>query len=104
MSAGATLSRHRADDRDRARASRAAWLLRSLRPGEADRGPRWSGRVDPGAAALGLDLLAHDRQADAGSLDDVACPQGLEQLPHPRVVLRGDPDAVVGDRELRLVA
>src|SRR5919112_4003465 len=53
-------------------------------------------RVEGDLAALALDDLAADGQADARALERLAIVQPLEHLEHPLPMLGLDPDAVVG--------
>src|ERR671916_1918748 len=53
--------------------------------------------LDPDPAALALDDLAADRQADPGALERLAVVQALEHLEHALPVAGVDADPVVGD-------
>ena len=79
--------------------------LPGSRQREPDRGARlraW--RVDADAPAVELHDLLRQRQADTGASIDVARVQPLEDHENLVDVLRIDTDAVVGDRDLPLVA
>src|SRR4051812_36585838 len=78
----------------------AGGLDRALGDGEAEGGAVARLRLDPDPAAVALDDLAAERQADAGAGVLVAGVQALEHAEDALVVLGRDADAVVGDADL----
>ena len=82
------------------------WSVRGSAEGEPDGGAGSSRRVDvdPDPAAVELDDLLRERQADAGAGVVLAAVQPLEDDEHLVGVLGLDADAVVRDAELPVVA
>src|SRR5262245_28544226 len=80
--------------------SSTGYLVGVGRPGEAEGRAAAGCGLDPGLAAMALDDLADHRQPDARALDLVASLERLEQAPDLVGELGGDPDAVIGDRQL----
>src|SRR4051812_1923436 len=70
------------------------------RQGEAEHGASAVAVVDPDPAAVALDDLAADGEADARALVGLAVVQALEHLEDVLAGFRGDPDAAVGDGDL----
>src|SRR5690606_28194986 len=53
--------------------------------------------LDPHLAAVGLDELAHDPQAEPEPAEAAVRDGALEPLEDPGLVLEGDPDPLIGD-------
>ena len=59
--------------------------------------------LDANLAAMRLDEMAHEMQADAEARNTAAVGGAIVRLEDPIELLQGDPDAVVGHRDLASV-